>query len=151
MLCFFLGCKSPKNKATTVSFQSFVIDSSDLFSKSQRDSLTLKILDYERQTTNEIAVLIIDSLLQDQSIQVYSTNVANKLGVGKLEKDNGLIITISKYDRQIAISTGLGTEKTISDYECKEIIESIVVPHFQKRKYYEGIDRAIDSLILLWD
>ncbi|WP_179349517.1 TPM domain-containing protein [Winogradskyella pacifica] len=67
------------------------------------------------------------------------------------KKNNGLLITISNHDRKVAISTAIGTEQTISDYECNVIIDSIIIPQFRTNNYYKGVDKALDSLILLWD
>ena len=161
MICFlllFLNCKDNRSSTTTVSSyipknetQAVVVDNSNLFTEVQRDLLSLKIIAYEKETTNEIGILTIDSLTTDENIQRYGTEVANTWGIGKKEKDNGLLITISKYDRKVAISTGLGTEKTISDYECKFIINSVMIPPFKTNNYYEGVNKALDSLCILWD
>ncbi len=161
MICFlllFLNCKDNGSTTTTVSSyilqnetQAVVVDSSNLFTKVQRDLLSSKIIAYKKETTNEIGILTIDSLTTDENIQRYGTEVANTWGIGKKEKDNGLLITISKYDREVAISTGLGNEKTISDYECKIIINSIMIPEFKINNYYEGVNKALDSLFILWD
>jgi len=45
----------------------------------------------------------------------------------------------------------LGTEKTISDYECKVIIDSQMIPQFKTNNYYKGVNKALDSLFILWD
>jgi len=157
-LLLFLNCKDKGSSATTVlsyipqnEAQAVVVDNSNLFSEVQRDSLSSKILAYEKETSNEIGVLTIDSINTNENIQRYGMTVANKWGIGKKEKDNGLLITISKYDRKVAISTGLGTEKTISDYECKVIIDSQMIPQFKTNNYYKGVNKALDSLFILWD
>lgn len=158
VLCFIFlfACKQTQPVSTNSNIpknpnQSVVYDASNLFLPSERDSLTTKILQYKKLTTNQAAVLTVDSIPRNEDIQYFSTQVANSWGIGTKEKDNGLLITISKYDKQVAISTGLGTEKTISDYECKVIIENIIVPNFKAKKYYHGVDKALDSLFLLWD
>ncbi len=75
-----------------------------------------------------------------------------KIGeLAQKKKNNGLLITISNHDRKVAISTAIGTEQTISDYECNVIIDSIIIPQFRTNNYYKGVDKALDSLILLWD
>jgi len=131
--------------------QQRVVDLSHLFSEVKIDSLIKKILHYEEKTTNQIAILTIDSLPKHTSIQKYGTEVANNWGVGTKEKNNGLLITISKYDRNVAISTGIGTAQTISDNACKAVIDSIMIPQFKIKNYYKGVDKALDSLIYLWD
>ncbi|SDS76339.1 TPM domain-containing protein [Winogradskyella sediminis] len=160
ILFFYLGLSCKENpqeypiKITSIPLnqsQQHVVDLSHLFSEAETDSLIKKILHYEERTTNQIAVLTIDSLPKHTSIQKYGTEVANNWGVGTKEKNNGLLITISKYDRNLAISTGIGTAQTISDTECKAVIDRIMIPQFKNKNYYKGVDKALDSLIFLWD
>ena len=158
LFCGILSCKQGKTSQTTTApyipqnlKQSVVYDSSDLFDKDEEFDLSQKIIQFEKATTNQAVVLTIDSIPSSFNIQEYGTKVANTWGIGQKDKDNGLLITISKYQRQVAISTGLGTEQTISDYECKVIIDKIMIPHFKENNYFEGVDRALDSLFLLWD
>ena len=159
MICIlFLNCKETKTDAETIpshiplnTSQKRVVDLAHLFSKVESDSLAYKIIQYETQTTNQIAILTIDSLPKNTNIQKFGTEVGEKWGVGTKQKNNGLLITISNHDRSIAISTAIGTEQTISDYECIVIIDSIMIPQFRTNNYYKGVDKALDSLILLWD
>jgi uncharacterized protein len=158
LIFLFVNCKEKSIDSPTIpsyipvnTAQNVVVDLAHLFSASQSDSLASKIIAYEKETTNEVGILTIDSLTTDMDIQRFGTEVANKWGIGKREKNNGLLITISKYNRKISINTGLGTEKTISDYECKVIIDRIMVPRFKAKNYYEGVHKALDSLFILWN
>jgi len=158
ILLLFSSCKGKQPETTGVSSsfplnesQNRVVDLSNLFLNIEKDSLTQKILQYEEETTNQIAILTIDSIPKNNTIQYYGTQVANSWGVGQKDKNNGLLITISKFDRQIAISTGIGAEQTITDNDCKVIIDQLMIPEFKNQDYYKGVDKAIDSLILLWD
>lgn len=158
LLLLFSNCKEKQTDVETIpshiplnASQKRVVDLANLFSDAESDSLAYKIIKYETKTTNQVAILTIDSLPINTSIQKFGTEVAEKWGVGAKEKDNGLLITISNYDRNIAISTGTGTEQTISDYECKVIIDRIMVPEFRTGNYYRGVNKALDSLFMLWD
>lgn len=154
LLCFWIiilsSCKSNTNNNSTFN-QAVVQDYALLFSNSEKNSLTQKIINYESSSTNEICVYTIDSLPKNTKAIYHATNIAEHLGVGKKEKDNGLLILISKYDRQLAIATGKGTEKIITDYMCKVIIDSTIVPKFKKGEYYIGIDSALSRIIKKWE
>jgi uncharacterized protein len=154
----FSNCKGKQSEISSASSyiplnvsQKRVVDLSYLFSSIENDSLIEKIIRYEEKTTNQIAILTIDSLPKHTNIQKFGTEVGQTWGIGSKEKDNGLLITISNYDRKIAISTGIGTEQTLSDYECKVIIDSIMVPHFRTQNYYTGVSKALDSIFILWN
>ncbi|MFG6687780.1 TPM domain-containing protein [Mariniflexile sp. HNIBRBA6329] len=145
----FVSCKTKTEEFSGIS-QSVVQDYAQIFSKTETDSLSKKIIDFEQFSTNEICVYTIDSIPNDETALYYATKIANNLGVGKKEKDNGLLILISKYDRQIGIATGYSTEKIFTDYMCKTIIESTIVPQFKNGNYYEGINNALDSIMTKW-
>lgn len=73
-----------------------VMDYSKLFNDSQIELLSDKIIAYELQTTNEIAIITKDSIPKGEKIQVYATKLGEQLGVGKKDKHNGLLILISR-------------------------------------------------------
>jgi uncharacterized protein len=160
IICFlcFLNCKNKPSETVTIpdyipknSAQNVVYDASKIFSIEEKAALTKKIIAYEKETTNEIAVLTIDSAPFDIHILDFGTEVSNAWGIGKKDKSNGLLITFAKNDKSLAIAVGLGTEASISDADCKIIIDSVMIPKFKENQFYEGFDKAIDSLIVLWD
>ncbi len=129
-------------------FTAIVNDFSRIFTQSQRDSLTIKIIQFESKTTNEIAIITLDSI--DGDIGVYATHLANKIGIGKKDKDNGVLILLVKPLRQVWIGTGYGTEKILTDSVCKVIIDTKMISEFKKGNFYKGIDIAVDEIILKW-
>ncbi|WP_111684436.1 TPM domain-containing protein [Winogradskyella tangerina] len=154
----FLGCKDePASTDINKSYipenpnQKVVFDSSDLFTTVEEQILSEKIIRYEQTSTNQAAVLSIDSIPSKMEIQQFGKAVANAWGIGLKDKDNGLLITISKFEKKIAISTGLGTEQLISDDDCQRIIDNLMIPQFKRNNYFEGVERALDSLFILWD
>ena len=153
ILVFFCSCKTEVKKQNIKPYlsQSVVQDYALLFSKPETDSISKKIIDYKISSTNQICVYTLDSLPNNAKVLSFATELANKLEVGTKEKNNGLLILIAKNDRQVAIATGLGSEKTITDSISKIIISNTIIPHFKKNEFYNGIDNAIDSLISKWN
>lgn len=135
----------PKNEQQLV-----VYDLSNLFSIQEKDSLTKRILDYEKTTTNEIAIATFDSVPKNTTALKYATDIADKWRIGKKKTNNGLLILISKYDRKMSIATGLGTEKILTDSICEEIIDKTIIPHFIESEYYKGVGSGLDSIITKW-
>lgn len=143
------SCKDKEQIAfSQFSNSNIVSDYSNLFSEIQKDSLVLKIQQFESKTTNEIAIVTVDSI--DNDIIKYSVDLANKMGVGKKDKNNGLLILLVKYDRKVRISTGYGTEKILTDSICQVIIDEKMIPQFKQGDFYKGIDNAIDEIIIKW-
>lgn len=94
----FSSCKENQSETRTISSyiplnksQNILVDSSNLFSSLESDSLTKKIIEYEKTSTNEVVILTIDSLPNNTNIQYYSTQVANSWGIGKKVKRKWLI------------------------------------------------------------
>lgn len=146
------ACKNSSSKEASLNnkLQPVVMDYSKLFTDSQTDSLTHKIIVYEQNSTNEIAIITKDSIPKDEKIQMYATRLGQQLGVGKKDKNNGLLILIAPNDRQVSIATGYGTEKILTDYICKVIIDSTMIPKFKNQDYYGGVNSALDSIIAKW-
>lgn len=81
----------------------------------------------------------------------YATKLGEQLGVGKKEKDNGLLIFLAKTNRKVAIATGIATEKILTDYDCRVIIDSTMIPNFKTGNYYRGLDLALDTIMKKWN
>ncbi len=92
----------------------------------------------EKNTTVEIAVLTIESLNGDTP-EDYAINVFRKSGVGKKDKNNGLLILVSKNDRKYRFEVGYGLEGTIPDAMKVPIGDKIITPNFKNGDYGKGI------------
>lgn len=149
IILLLISCK--QNNPKTIVAIDVVQDYSQLFSAEEKQTLSEKIINYEKKTTNQICVYTIDSLPQNTNSLYYATNLAMELGVGTKDKNNGLLLLISKYDRKIAIATGTETEKTITDLIADEIITTTIVPKFKENLYFKGVSNSLDSIIKKWN
>ncbi len=127
-----------------------VIDDSNLFSISEKNELSYKLIDYADKTTRQMVVVAIDSIKPYNDIQKYASDLGNHWGVGQKETANGLLIVIVKPLKKVAISTGYGTQKVITDSICQNLINEVIVPKFKKQEYYQGVSNTIDSIIKKW-
>lgn len=59
---------------------------------------------------------------------IYATELFEAWGIGKKDKDNGLLILISIEDRKAVIRTGYGIEGLLNDGRCGTIIRHIIIP-----------------------
>lgn len=129
----------------------FVNDFTHTFTKEQRKSLENYLLDYKNKTSNEIAVVTIDSISPYVDIKDFGTDLGNFWGIGTKEKNNGLLIVLSMNERNIGISTGKETEKVLSDEFLKKIIDAEIIPLFKQEKFYEGIMSALNKIMEQWN
>lgn len=142
-------CFSCNNNKTTLS-NKVVQDCVGFFSKIERQKLSEKIIHFENKTANQICIYTIDSIPKGKTVLEEATRIANTLGVGTKEKNNGLIILISKNDNQIAIATVFGTEKVITNVLANTIIKHTIIPMFKQSLFYEGVDNGLDVVIENW-
>ncbi len=135
ILCIILiGCTSGENQKSD-----FVFDFEQILSPDQEVDLNKLLRAHEQKTTNEIAVVTTPDWGEQENIVFYAVEFGEKQGVGKKDKDNGVVIVFSQNMRETRISTGYGTENVLKDEIAKEIIDSLMIPEFKKGKYFEGI------------
>lgn len=127
-------------------YSNYINDFADILTSQQEEQLNLKIYNYDKQTTNQIAVAIIRSLEGD-TIENYSIHLADLWKPGQKEKDNGVLMLFAMDDRKIRIEVGMGLEGDLTDLESKKIIDNTISPEFKQQKYFEGIDKGIDATI----
>lgn len=128
-----------------------VVDNSNIFSTAENYELAAKLVEYGEVTTRQIAVVTVDSISPYNDIQKYAADLGNYWGVGQKDLDNGLVIVLSKPLRKVAIATGYGTEKVLTDSICKHIIDIVMTPKFKTGDYFEGINNSVDTIINIWD
>jgi uncharacterized protein len=125
----------------------WVNDFENIFTVEQEKALDSLISEYEKRTTIEITVISIPTSATDKDhFDELTLLIANKWGVGKKEKDNGILIGISKGHRTIRIQNGYGIEKLITDLQTKQIIDQIIIPNFKADDFYQGVFDGIQEI-----
>ena len=125
--------------------QTSVYDYANVLSADEKAQLEEKLIRYSDSTSTQIVVATILNL-NGESIDVVSTNWAQKWGIGDAGKDNGVLILVSKEDRKVSIRSGYGLEDRLTAGIGGEIIRNIIVPEFKAGSYYKGLDKGADAL-----
>ncbi len=113
----------------------------------QREALEKKIRDYNDSTSSAIVIVTVPDL-QGYDIAELSLKYLRDWGIGTKEKNNGVLILVSKEERKARIETGSGMEGVLPDITCKHIIDEVMIPNFKANDYYQGFDQTIDAIIL---
>ncbi len=124
-----------------------VNDYEKIFSNEQIDSLANIIKKHQDKTTNQIAIVTIDSFAPYKVLFDYSLDLFNTWGIGTKEKNNGVAIVFGKKIRQIRIMVGYGLEKKLKDEEAKRIIDITIIPEFKNGDFYTGIKNGLLEII----
>ncbi len=124
----------------------FINDYAGILTNDQKTALENKLVSFERETGNEIAIVAIPNLGGD-TIENFAVKLFEDWKIGKKGKDNGILILITKEDRKIKIEVGYGLEGALTDVQSFWIIDKIMKPAFQQENYYQGIEGAVDKII----
>jgi uncharacterized protein len=123
-----------------------VYDYAYMMSDSARTQLDTKLVQFANETSNQIAVVTIDSLKGD-TIENFAVKLFEEWGIGKKDKDNGVLLLIAREDRQMRIEVGYGLEGALTDAQSYWIIQNEIIPAFQSDNYDQGITNAVDKII----
>lgn len=106
------------------------------------DSLAL---DIRRATTAEVVAIVVKDL-DGEDIDRYAIDLTEKWGIGKSDKDNGVLVLVSIDDRQAGIYTGYGVEGIVTDMRAGRIRRDIMNPSLQKGDYGGAIVNTLRAL-----
>jgi len=133
--------------------QRLVNDFAGIFKPQQLQKIEKILVAYNDSTSTQIAVVTVESL-NSYDIVDYADRLAEKWGVGRKGKDNGVVILIkpklsnSDYG-EVRISVGYGLEGVISDATAQRIISQEMLPQFREGDYYRGVLAAVEVIMNL--
>src|ERR1700722_7084424 len=85
-----------------------------LLSQDQTDALETKLDAFTNATSNQIVIVIIDSLY-DNDPNEFATELGEEWKIGQKKFDNGVVILIQPSAHKVFIATGYGLEGAIPD------------------------------------
>lgn len=124
----------------------YINDYANLLSKSEKQNLENKLSNFQKETSTEIAVVIIDSL-QEDTIENFAVQLFEDWNIGTKTNDNGILLLIAIEDKKLRIEVGYGLEGSLTDLQSGQIIRHTLTPAFQSGNYYTGIDTATNQII----
>ncbi|RMF57520.1 MAG: TPM domain-containing protein [Bacteroidetes bacterium] len=124
----------------------WVTDEADLLTPAEERLLTQKLAAYADTTSTQIVIVTLPSL-DGVPAADYAVALGRRWGVGQQGQDNGVVILVSRDDRQVFIATGFGLEGAIPDAVAARIVRDILVPNFRQGRFYDGLSAAVDALI----
>ncbi len=130
-----------------VADQPVVFDQERILSASQKSELRVLIDKHKKNTSNQIAIVTTVDMDGYTDILEFATDFGTVHGVGQAEKDNGVVIAVSKNMRRVAIANGYGVEDVMPDRVAQQIISEKMIPHFRIGEYYQGILAGTNAVI----
>lgn len=124
----------------------FVNDFADIIPADVKNRLEEKLRQYEKQTSIEVAVVTISSL-NGETVEDYTIQLARSWGVGKKQKNNGVVILVAPNERKMRIEVGYGVEPYLTDGQAGEIIRNDMIPQFKRGDMVAGIVAGANSVL----
>lgn len=124
----------------------YVNDYTNTLSANEKAFLEQKLQAYGKETSSQIAVVIIPST-EEYDIAQYAFELGDKWGIGRKQLNNGVLMLIAKQDRKMFIAVGQGLEGVLPDAFLSQLIRQQITPQFKQGNYAEGISQGLDYLI----
>lgn len=119
----------------------YISDPNHYLPPAATEEINERIAELREKTTCEMAICIIPSL-DGESIEDYSYNLFKKWGVGKADKNNGVLIVMAFDDHKVRIEVGSGAEGVLTDMACANIIRNDIRPAMQAG---DNISQALNA------
>ncbi len=127
-------------------------ESQTFLSPEEKARLEEKLQKFSRETSNQIAVVIVDSL-NGLLAREYATSIGDKWGVGLADKDNGIVILIKPTggagQRDYFIEPGYGLEGVIPDMLARRVAEEYLLPNLKEGNNFLALDETTTQLMKL--
>lgn len=124
----------------------FVADPGNVLSPNDRGELNRIMQGMRKGLTVEPMVVVIDSIASDTDIDTFATELFERWGMGKADRDNGLLVLVSTGARKVTIRTGYGLEGALPDITCGRIIREYMLPAFSEGNYGPGLTGAMAQI-----
>jgi len=122
----------------------FVNDFAKILSPSQSDTLTQVLQGIEQATTAELVIVTMPNLGGETAL-TFSQRLFSEWGIGKREKNNGMLILVSIEEREFRFHTGYGLEGVLPDSYLGALMRQYITPAFGEGRFYDGLALALLS------
>ena len=124
----------------------FVNDFAQVLTAEEKANLEATLSQYEKKTGNEIVIATVPTL-DNEAPEDYAIKLFAEWGIGKKDKDNGLLILHAPNERKIWIEVGYGLEPYIVDAKAASIYRNILTPAFKENRFGDGYKAAVKAII----
>lgn len=121
----------------------------DFLSAQEAAQIEERLEVFSNETSNQICVVVVDDF-NGTDASDYATKLGTEWGVGKKDKNNGIVILIkpTKTDggNKLFIAVGYGLEGAIPDLMTQRIQQDQMIPNLKSGNNYAALSGAIDVL-----
>jgi uncharacterized membrane protein YgcG len=141
LLAFSIGV-SAQPAAYFPATKGIVSDYASRLDEAQIKELSGLLTDYERQTSIEFVVVVVNNL-DGLSARNYATGIGDFWRVGKAGRDNGIVLLWAPNERAYALRVAEGLSPDLSDSDAGQITRQNLLPNFKRGDYYAGLKETV--------
>lgn len=130
----------------TVKKDIYIYDQDNIIDDDVEKQLNQLLIELEKTTGAEFAVVSVPSLL-NRSIETYANKLFNTLGIGKKDKDNGVLLLFSRSDEKVRLEIGRGLEGCLNDSKCGRILDNFFVPYRESDEYTKAAELTVKAVL----
>lgn len=121
-------------------------DRANLISPEAASRLEQKLAGFERETSNQVAVLTVSSL-QGDDIDQFAIRVAEQWKLGQQGRDNGVLMIIAQAERKVRIEVGMGLQGVLPDITASRIIRDVMRPGLKSGNFDQAVAAGTDAIM----
>lgn len=123
----------------------YVNDFAHVLNPDTVQNLNAQLTEFEKSTSNEISIVTVPNMGGDY-IEHYASELFKEWGIGKKDRDNGVLLLLSIEERKIRIEVGYGLEGALPDSIAARIIANDITPKLKAGDYDEAVTSAAASI-----
>lgn len=123
----------------------YVTDQAGIMNSSQIAQADAIIGQIWAKTSAEIIVVIVDRSENDDA-NTLATDVFTDWGIGKKDKDNGVLLLVDNENHEVVIRTGYGTEGVLPDIIAGRIIRNTIIPAIREDGVGAGVIAGLSEI-----
>jgi uncharacterized protein len=127
--------------------QQYFNDYANVVSPATASQLNSTLENFERQSSDQILVVLYPTMQSDSPIEDYTVRVARAWQVGQKIKNNGAVLFIFVQEHQMFIQVGYGLEGVLPDALCKRIIDEQITPRFHSGDFDGGCTAGVQAIL----
>ncbi len=133
--------------AAPIKLEGRVIDKAGLLPPILEEQIAAQSQALERKTTDQLVVVTLESL-NGASIEQVGLALGNTWGVGRADRDNGVLLLIAPAERLVRVEVGRGLEGLLTDARAAAIVGEMR-PMLASGRPDQAVKRGVDRITTL--
>lgn len=124
----------------------FVNDFAGVISSTDRKIMQKAGEDLYKKCGAQVVVTTVETL-DGNTVEDFSLKMARSWGIGKKDKDSGVLLLLAVKERKVRIEVGYGLEGALPDSKTGRLLDLYAIPPFKKNDFSGGLSAVYNALI----